>query len=70
VARVSLEGGINMAIVYEVEADYGYGHGWEVVTREETIQEARERLREYVENEGGTYRIMKRSTNHPSYKEE
>ena len=57
-----------MSIVYEIEADYGYGHGCEVVTREETIQEARERLREYVENEGGTYRIMKRSTNHPSYK--
>ena len=58
-----------MAIVYEIEGDYGYGHGWEVVTREDTIQEARERLREYNENEVGVpFRIMQRSTSHPSYK--
>lgn len=57
-----------MAIVYEVEADYGYGDGWEIVTCEDTIREARKRVQEYVENEGGRYRIMKRSTNHPSYK--
>ena len=55
-----------MAIVYEIEGDYG--NGWEVVTREDTIQEARKRLKEYVDNEGGRYRIMKRSTRHPLYK--
>ena len=55
-----------MAIVYEIEGDYG--NGWEVVTREDTIQEARKRLKEYVDNEGGRYRIMKRSTSHPLYK--
>jgi hypothetical protein len=55
-----------MAIVYEVEGNYGYG--WEVVTCEDDIREARKRVKEYVDNEGGSYRIMKRSTNHPSYR--
>jgi len=36
--------------VYEVEANYGYGHGWESVTAEETYGAARERIREYREN--------------------
>jgi hypothetical protein len=37
--------------VYEVQADYGYGHGFEVVTREDTRKAARERLREYRKND-------------------
>ena len=44
--RIHSQGVTNMAIVYEVEADYGYGDGWEVVTCEDTIQEARKRLQE------------------------
>lgn len=38
---------------FEVRGDYGHGHGFEVVTAEETISEARERLREYRANEPG-----------------
>ena len=53
-------------IVYELE---GYYEGeWEVLTCEESLTAARDRLGEYRENEGGRYRIMKRSTKHPSYR--
>jgi hypothetical protein len=37
-----------------------YGHGWEDLTAEETWREIRARKREYVENEGGRYRIIRR----------
>lgn len=36
-------------IEWDVQSNYGYG--WEDVTTEETYREARERLREYRENE-------------------
>lgn len=46
--------------VYEVRGDYGYGHGFEAVTAEETLREAKERLREYRANEPGTpFKIVK-----------
>jgi hypothetical protein len=46
--------------VYNVEGDYGYGHGFEVVTAEASYGEARARLREYRENEPGiAFRIKK-----------
>lgn len=46
---------------YEVQGNYGYGHGYECVTTEETRQEARQRLKEYRENEPGTpFRIVKK----------
>lgn len=35
-------------------------HGWEDLTAEETIKEARERLAEYRDNEPGAYRIRRR----------
>ena len=38
---------------WDVEANYGYGDGWEAVTAEETWKETRERLKEYRENEPG-----------------
>ena len=38
-----------------------YGHGWEDLTAEETRKDIRQRLREYQENEGGNYRIVRRS---------
>ncbi len=44
----------------EYELQGNYGHGWECLTTEETMSEARERRREYVENEGGSYRIKAR----------
>ena len=46
--------------VYDVEGNYGYGDGWEAVTAEDNRKEARERLKEYRENEPGTpFRIKK-----------
>jgi len=46
---------------YAVEGDYGHGHGYEEVTAEESFLEARERLREYRENEPGIpFRMMKK----------
>lgn len=46
--------------VFEVRADYGYGHGPECVTAELTRREARQRVREYQENEPGpAYHIVK-----------
>lgn len=35
---------------FRLWADYGYGHGWELETTEETWTAIRERLREYREN--------------------
>ena len=44
---------------YEVQGNYGYG--WECVTTEDTMREAREMLRTYDENECGyPHRIMKK----------
>jgi hypothetical protein len=37
-----------------------YGHGWEDLTAEETRKEIRARMKDYRENEGGTYRIIQR----------
>lgn len=38
---------------FDIEGDYGYGDGWEVVTSESTLRAARERLAEYEDNEPG-----------------
>jgi len=45
-------------VTYDLEGQYG--HGWEIVTSEETRKEAREQMKCYRENEGGTYRIIRR----------
>lgn len=37
--------------MYNIEQNCGYGHGWEVVTTEESQARARMRLREYRENQ-------------------
>jgi hypothetical protein len=39
--------------VYDIQGDYGYGHGWETVTAEETYRDARVQLRGYRDNEPG-----------------
>jgi len=44
----------------EYELQGNYGQGWECLTTEATFREAKERRREYVENEGGSYRIKAR----------
>jgi len=36
---------------YDILADYGFGHGYEVVCTEETYKEAKQRAREYREND-------------------
>lgn len=43
---------------YELQGDYG--QGFELLTCESTYGEIRARLREYRDNEGGTYRIRTR----------
>jgi hypothetical protein len=34
-----------------------YGHGWELLTAEDSRREILARLKEYRDNEGGTYRV-------------
>ena len=38
-----------------------YGQGWEDLTAELSRREINVRLREYRENEGGTYRVVSRA---------
>lgn len=35
---------------YQLLCNYGYGDGWECVFTEDTLSEARQRKREYMEN--------------------
>jgi hypothetical protein len=51
--------------VYEYEVQGAYGSGWEVVTTEELLSEARQRLKEYNENEPYPHRIVKRKVVYP-----
>lgn len=37
-----------------------YGYGWDDECSETTLREAKQRLKEYRENGGGTYRLVKR----------
>lgn len=46
--------------LWVLQGNYGYGDGWEDLTAEETRPEILIRKKEYVENEGGTYRIRQR----------
>lgn len=45
-----------------LQANYGYGHGWEDECSEETRKEVNQRLKEYRENAGsvGQYRVIVR----------
>lgn len=45
---------------YVVQGNYGFGHGWEDVCSETKYSEARERLKEYRENQPGPYRLITR----------
>jgi uncharacterized protein YjlB len=46
---------------FTVQGNYGYGHGYEDVSTEDTRAEARQRLKEYRKNERGIpFRIVKR----------
>lgn len=37
-----------------------YGFGWEDLTASESFREVRQNKKEYIENEGGQYRIIQR----------
>jgi hypothetical protein len=39
---------------------YRGSYGWEDLTAEESFKEIKQRLKEYRENEGGTYRVINR----------
>lgn len=44
---------------WELQANYGFGHGWETECTEYSRTEARARLKEYRENAPGySYRIV------------
>jgi hypothetical protein len=47
---------------FVMQANYGYGHGWEDECSEETRKEINQRLKEYRENAGnvGVYRVIVR----------
>jgi hypothetical protein len=45
---------------WEIQSNYGFGHGWECETTEETREAAREQLRCYRENSPYPVRIVKR----------
>lgn len=46
---------------YQLLCNYGYGDGWEVVLTEETLKEAKERKKEYLENMPQyAYKIVKK----------
>ena len=46
---------------YWLLANYGYGDGWEYVLAEDTFAEAKQRKKEYVENQPQyAYKIVKK----------
>ena len=48
-------------LIFVVQGNYGYGHGWEDVTAADTYKEARQNLREYRDNERGVpFRLIRR----------
>jgi hypothetical protein len=47
-------------MIYVVQGNYGYGHGWEDLTAEVTRKEGIARLREYRANENAPFRIISR----------
>ena len=42
-----------------------YGQGWEDLCADESYKEIRQNLKEYRENEGGSYRIIQRREHNP-----
>jgi len=45
---------------WEIQANYGYGHGWECVNTETTLENARRSLKEYRDNEPYPFKIVKK----------
>lgn len=46
--------------IWELQANYGYGDGWEYVLEENTLKEAREQLETYKKNVTYPIRIVKK----------
>lgn len=44
---------------YQVQGNYGHGHGWECETTEDNRRDALARLREYRANGPGQYRLRR-----------
>lgn len=47
-------------LVYVVQGNYGYGHGWEDENEEDNWPDAKRSIKEYRENGPGSYRLIKR----------
>ena len=45
---------------WEIQANYGFGHGWETEVTEDSRVEGRERLKEHRENMSYPVRMVKR----------
>ena len=51
-----------------LQGNYGYdGYGWEDLCADESYKAIRQNLKEYRENEGGSYRIIQRRELNPEY---
>jgi hypothetical protein len=46
--------------LHVLQADYGYGLGWEDLVTSESWREVKQDLKAYRGNEGGIYRLIKR----------
>lgn len=46
--------------LHVLQGNYGYGHGFEDLCASESRKEVRGWLKDYLNNEGGNYRIIKR----------
>ena len=45
---------------YELQVNYGFGHGWETEIIEDTLKEAKEQKKSYQENCNYPIRIVKK----------
>lgn len=52
--------------VFVLQGHYGR---WEDLTAEDSASEIKARLREYIDNEGGRYRVVRRRVPNPAYDE-
>ena len=55
--------------VYVIQVHYGGQYGWEDVTEEEVLSEARDRRKEYRENVSYPVRLIRRRERNPLYQE-
>ena len=46
--------------LHVLQGNYGYGHGWEDLCASESYRKVRAWYGDYLNNEGGNYRIIQR----------